>query len=167
MGDWTWRSMEERDLVQVVALADRLFPDHPEDAAHFGERLALGARLCLALSDAHAGVAGYAIAYPWPLGRVPPLNRSLAPVPSAEGAAYLHDLGIEPALAGAGQAGAGLALLIGRMREAGLHDLALVAVNGTVRFWERHGFRSCAPGDATARTLASYGGEARYMIRTL
>lgn len=167
MGAWTWRSMAARDLGQVVALADRLFPDHPEDAVHFAERLALGAGLCLALSDADAGVSGYAIAYPWPLGRIPPLNRSLAPVPPAGGGAYLHDLGIDPALAGAGHAGAGLALLIHRMREAGLRDLALVAVNGTLSFWEHHGFRIREPSDGMARKLASYGSAAHYMVRTL
>jgi len=159
--------MEVGDLGQVVALADRLFPDHPEEAGHFAERLALGAGLCLTLAEAGSGVAGYAIAYPWPLGRIPPLNGPLAPAPPAEGAAYLHDLGIDPAFGGAGHAGAGLTLLIGRMRRAGLEDLALVAVNGTMPFWERHGFRICEPSDAMVRKLVSYGGEARYMIRSL
>lgn len=158
--------MEARELGQIVALADRLFPDHPEDFEHFAERLALGAGLCLTL-DAGARIAGYAIAYPWPVGRIPPLNRPLAPVPPAEGAAYLHDLGIDPAFAGAGHAGVGLALLTERMRQAGVGTLALVAVNGTVPFWKRHGFRICEPSDATATKLASYGGEARYMIRNV
>lgn len=159
--------MEVRDLEQVVALADRLFPDHPEDAEHFGERLALGAELCLTLADAGWGVAGYAIAYPWPLDGIPPLNGSLAPVPPSEGGAYLHDLAIDPAFAGAGHAGAGLGLLIGRMQKARLHHLALVAVNGTMPFWEHHDFRIREPSDAMVRKLSSYGGEARYMIRTL
>ena len=159
--------MEPRDLAPVVALADRLFPDHPEDARYFAERLAMGADLCLTLSNADGCVAGYAVSYQWPLGRIPPLNRPLSPVPPAEGGAHLHDLGIDPPLSGMGHARAGLAMLAGRARGTGLHSLALVAVNQTVPFWQRHGFRIREPDPAMAVKLASYGGEARYMIRTL
>lgn len=159
--------MVARDLASVVALADRLFPHHPEEPVHFAERLALGASLCLTLSDAGEGVAGYAIAYPWPLGVIPPLNRPLAPAPPPDGAAYLHDFGIAPGVSGAGHAGTGIALLAERARRAGYGALALVAVNGTVRFWQGRGFRICQPAGAMRSKLAGYGGEARYMVRTL
>ncbi|MGU3360075.1 GNAT family N-acetyltransferase [Methylobacterium sp. M6A4_1b] len=155
------------DLEQVVALADRLFPDHPEEAAHFAERLALGAGLCLTLSNPAGDVAGYAVAYPWPLGDIPPLNTSPAPAPPAEGSAYLHDLGIDPALARSGHARAGLSMLVERVRRAGLRGLALVAVNRTAPFWQSQGFTICEASPAMAVKVASYGSEARYMIRNL
>nr|WP_082510789.1 MULTISPECIES: GNAT family N-acetyltransferase [Methylobacterium] len=159
--------MAPRDLDRVVALADRLFPDHPEEAVHFAERLALGARLCLTLSHQAGDVGGYAVAYPWPPGQIPPLNESLAPVPMAEGSAYLHDFGIEPAISRSGHARAGLAMLVERARVAGLRRLALVAVNRTVPFWQGQGFEICEADPAMAAKLASYGSEARYMIRDL
>jgi ribosomal protein S18 acetylase RimI-like enzyme len=167
MGAWMWRSMQARDLGQVVALADRLFPDHPEAVSCFAERLALGADLCLSLSDEEHNIVGYAMAYPWPLGCIPPLNEPLAPVPVAEGSAYLHDLGIDPEFSGCGYARAGLATLVARACRAGVHCLALVAVNRSAAFWQRQGFRIHELDPVMATKLATYGAEAHYMIWSL
>ena len=49
---------------------------------------------------------------------------------------------------------------------AGWPALALVAVNDAAGFWRRHGFEAReAPG--MAAKLASYGPDARYMVRPL
>lgn len=158
--------MDTGDLAPVVALADRLFPDHPEDAVHFGERLARGTDLCLSLCDPETGIAGYAIAYPWPLGSIPALNRPLATLDKPN-SVYLHDLGIAPAAAKNGHARTGAAMVGERARARGYARLALVAVNRSVRFWEALGFAVRAPGAASAAKLADYGAEARYMVKDL
>ena len=159
--------MQETDLAHVVPLADRLFPDHPEDAPRFAERLARGRDLCLTLTREDGPIAGYAVAYPWPLNRIPPLNRPLDGSVPAGNAVYLHDLGVSPEAAGRGHAGAGLALLRERARDAGYTAIALVAVKGSKGFWYARGFTARALTGPLAAKLASYGADARYMVLTL
>ena len=50
--------------------------------------------------------------------------------------------------------------------EDGWPAIALVAVNDAVGFWSRHGFVE-QPAEAMAAKLASYGADARYMLRPL
>lgn len=159
-----WRSMRSADLPRIHHLATALFPDHPEDVARFAERLALGGDLCLTLADGEGGIGGYAIAYRWPLGRIPALNRPLDGPRGAGDAIYLHDLGVHPELSGAGHARAGLALLVARALMAGAGAIALVAVNGSANFWRARGFTNADVDPDLAEKLASYGAGARYMV---
>lgn len=162
-----WRSMRTEDLAHVVPLADRLFPDHPEDAERFAERLGRGGDLCLTLASSDGAVTGYAVAYPWPLGHVPPLNRPLDATEAPCGTVYLHDLGVSPEMAGAGHAGAGLSLLRERAGRAGYAAIALVAVNGSAGFWQARGFQAQPMTRSANAKLASYGADARYMVLML
>jgi ribosomal protein S18 acetylase RimI-like enzyme len=155
-----WRAMTMADLDGVVAVAQVAFPDHPEGRACFAERLALAADSCFVLADA-ARVLGYLIAYPWPLGSIPPLDTLLGSLPAARDAWYLHDLALLPEARGGGQATAGLATLFARIDA----PIALVSVNDSVPFWQRHGF-VVQDTDALRAKLASYGPAARYMIRS-
>ncbi|AJP73303.1 GNAT family N-acetyltransferase [Sphingomonas hengshuiensis] len=154
-----WRAMEPGDLDGVAAVARVAFPDHPEDRACFAERLALCPSLCWVL-DAGGVVAGYLIAYPWPLGAVPPLNALLGSLPAHADAHYLHDLALLPAARGGGHAAAGLALLFARVAT----PIALVSVNESAAFWRGHGFAVVDRPDLRAK-LFSYGDAARYMVR--
>ncbi|MBC9033346.1 GNAT family N-acetyltransferase [Sphingomonas sp. JC676] len=153
--------MTADDLDKVVAVARVAFPDHPEERACFAERLALSPDLCFVLADGD-DVAGYLIAYPWPLGRIPPLNSLLGALPEARDALYLHDLALRPDARGGGHTQAILGLLFGRAVGT---PIALVSVNDSAAFWRAQGF---ADKDATglAEKLASYGPDARYMVRT-
>lgn len=96
-----WRPLRKNDLAQVVEIAAATFPDHPEDAVCFEERIATS-RWCLGLDDGEGGLDGYLVAYPWPLGDIPPLNTLLGPVRDAGGALFLHDLALRPVTAGRG-----------------------------------------------------------------
>jgi ribosomal protein S18 acetylase RimI-like enzyme len=102
-------------------------------------------------------VAGYLIAYPWPLGAIPPLNSLLGSLPEDAGALYLHDLALLPEARGGGHARAVLDLLFAHALGT---PIALVSVNGSTGFWGGHGFVA----QESAR-LASYGPDARYMVR--
>ena len=48
----------------------------------------------------------------------------------------------------------------------GLPEMALVAVHGSVPFWQRHGF-TVVEAPALAEKLASYGEDARYMKKII
>lgn len=156
-----WRPMTVEDLDGVVAVARIAFPDHPEGRACFVERLALAPGTCFVLARADR-VAGYLIAYPWPLEAIPPLDTLLGALPANRDSWYLHDLALLPEARGGGNARAGLDLLF-----AGIDaPIALVSVNESAAFWQAQGF---APmdGPALAAKLSSYGPHARYMVRSV
>lgn len=152
--------MREDDLDGVVEVARVAFPDHPERRACFAERLALAPESCLVLADGQ-GVAGYLIAYPWPLQAIPPLDTLLGALPDARDAWYLHDLALLPEARGGGHARAGLVLLF-----AGIDaPIGLVSVNDSAAFWQAQGFEP-RENPAIRAKLASYGPRAHYMVRS-
>lgn len=154
-----WRSMTATDLGGVLAVAAIGFPDHPESLACIAERLTLSPETCFTLAEGDR-VVGFLIAYPWPLGAIPPLDTLLGSLPEARDAWYLHDLALLPEARGNGHAAAGLALLFAQVDA----PIALVSVNNSAAFWRSHGF---LPIDTPAlrAKLVSYGPDARYMRR--
>jgi len=165
--DYRWRPLREADLDAVAAIAALTFPQHPEDPACFVERLALSPAWCFGLEDEAFTLKGYLIAYPWPLGSIPPLNTLLGSLPEQGDALFLHDLAIHPDAAGSGQGAKVIDELAGKAVEARFTDIALIAVNQTTPFWQRQGFREEAPSAGHSAKLASYGAGARYMRRHL
>lgn len=150
--------MVEADLKRVVDIAGVCYPNHPEDMDIFVERLRLFPQGCLALAGEGA-VEGYVLSYPWRADAAPPLNALILGLPETPGAYYLHDLALMPSARGQGHSRAAL----DHLPAAGL-PLSLVSVNGTVPFWERHGFAVRTTGDLVSK-LASYGADARFMVR--
>ena len=159
-----WRPMRDTDLPQVNAVAAAVHPDYPEDAAVFAERLRLYPQGCHVLADAAGTLEGYAISHPWSGDAPPALNTMLHALPAALTTFYIHDIALLPEARGHGAAAAIVEGLVAQARAAGFAQVALVAVNGTEAFWQRHGF-SPAGGAALAAELASYGGGARFMTR--
>jgi ribosomal protein S18 acetylase RimI-like enzyme len=156
-----WRAMETSDLDGVVAVAAIAFPDHPEGRACFAERLTLAPESCFVLAG-EGRVAGYLIAYPWPLEAIPPLDTLLGALPESRDSWYLHDLALLPEARGGGNARAGLAQLFAKIDA----PIALVSVNDSAGFWQSQGF---APQGSPAlkAKLSSYGPHARYMVRSV
>ncbi|MHA3840941.1 GNAT family N-acetyltransferase [Sphingomonas aestuarii] len=161
-----WRAMTEHDLDRVVAVARIAFPDHYEDRACFAERLALYPAGCRVLADDRDRAVGYGIAYPWVAGSMPPLNARIGTLPDAPALIYLHDLALSPDARGSGAAGGFVAWLVDHARDAGWPRIALVAVNDAAPFWARQGFAAVDSPDLRAK-LATYGDDARYMVRDL
>lgn len=156
-----WRPMTADDLDGVVAVARIAFPDHPEGRPCFAERLALAPDTCFVLAR-KGRVAGYLIAYPWPLKAIPPLNTLLGGLPERRDAWYLHDLALLPEARGGGHAGAGLRRLFDRIDA----PIALVSVNESAAFWQAQGF-AAMNSQALGAKLSSYGPHARYMVRSV
>jgi ribosomal protein S18 acetylase RimI-like enzyme len=164
---YRWRAMRADDLDGVVAVARIAFPDHFEAPACFAERFALFPQGCYVLADGDGAVKGYLIAYPWPLGAIPPLDSLLGSLPKARHAFYLHDLALHPDARGQGHAAPVVERLVDDLRALGGREIALVSVNGSVQFWCGLGFAPIETDAAIARKLESYGDGARYMVRAL
>lgn len=162
----TWRAMTEDDLGTVTAIAARVHAAYPEDAAVFAERLRLFPAGCLVAVGTGDGVVGYLLSHPWGAGAPPALNVRLFDLPRSPVTYYLHDIALVPEARGQGAGVAGLAACIGRARALGLGSVSLVAVHGTVAYWQDLGFRIVAD-DALAAGLASYDADARFMRRDL
>lgn len=160
-----WRAVTSADLPAVMAVAAAVHPGYPEDEEVFAERLALYPAGCLCLADAQ-GVAGYALSHPWRLREVPALNTLLGAIPADAAAYYIHDLALLPRTRGAGAAADIVAHLAEHARASGLAIMALIAVNGSAGFWQRHGFR-VTHDPSLDRKLASYDDAACYMTREL
>jgi GNAT superfamily N-acetyltransferase len=162
----TWRPMKPADIDGVVAVARLSFPDHFEARECFAERQALAPGGCFVLSDGAGALMGYLMAYPWRRDAAPPLNSLIGAIPVDAEVIYLHDLAVHPETRGGGHTRVIIERLAEWARAAGWPAIALVAVNEATAFWARNGFKVQSP-PGMAEKLASYGDDARYMVRTL
>ena len=158
-----WRPLTQADLPAVIEIARQVHPDFPEDDAVFAERLALypdGTQFL----EIDGLASGYLLSHPWRYMQVPPLNALLGSLPADADTYYVHDLALMPKARGTGAAAAIVGSILRHGRARGLPTTSLVAVNGSVPFWHKHGFRAIkAP--ALEDTLNSYEDSARFMVK--
>lgn len=156
--------MTAADLPAVGALAGRIHPVYPEDDAVFAERLRLypdGCRVLVHGDD----IAAYVVSHPWH-GEPPALNTLLGALPAAPSTFYIHDLALAPEVRGLGAGAEIVSWLAAHAEEIGMPSLSLIAVNGSAKFWRRHGFEA-RQDPALDRKLRSYGAGAQFMTRSL
>ena len=152
--------MDRADIPHVRSLADAVHKNYPEDEAIFAEKQRLYREGCfsLILDDA---VVGYIIAHPWRRGETPAINRLLRELPQNPDTLYWHDIVLAPDVRGRGAVQQGMALVIERAKAEGFSTLSGTAVSGTVKYWEKQGFRLVSD---EAHDLPNYGEEARSMV---
>nr|WP_295885638.1 GNAT family N-acetyltransferase [uncultured Devosia sp.] len=158
-----WRGLTALDLPDVEAIAAKVHPDFPEDMAVFAERQRLypdGARLL----ELDGVAAGYILSHPWRFKALPELNALLGAIPDDADTYYLHDLALLPAARGTGAAAMIVGDILRHARSTGLASVSLVAVNGSLPFWYKHGFRALKAPELDEK-LASYEATARYMVK--
>jgi ribosomal protein S18 acetylase RimI-like enzyme len=154
--------MRPADLPAVHALGKRVhaaYPERPEIAA---ERLLLAPDWCRVLIG-EGGVVGYMLAHPWRLGAPPPLDTLIHALPPQPDTLYLHDIVIDPARRGRGEARAGLSALFAEA-EKSYPSVSLISIGGLTSFWETCGF-GVGGAEASADVLRSYDADARYMVK--
>jgi ribosomal protein S18 acetylase RimI-like enzyme len=160
--------MSADDLPPVLAIAEKAHPAFPEDRSVFAERLRLYPAGCLAF---HTGtnVAGYAVSHPWRALDPPALNSRLGALPGDPETYYIHDIALLPELRRTGAAALAVAWMLAQAGKEKLATASLVAVNGSMGFWGRHGFHEVGDdNDAVlARKLRGYSHAAAFMIRQL
>jgi GNAT superfamily N-acetyltransferase len=146
-------------------MADAVHVDFYERPAVLAERLHLAPTGCHLLERAGRAL-GYVLSHPWRDGHLPPLDTLLTALPATPDTWYIHDLCLLPEARGTGSAAEIVAHLQAVARAAGLPTLSLVAVNGSVPFWQRQGFVVLDRPGLTQKLL-SYEPEARYMAQAL
>jgi GNAT superfamily N-acetyltransferase len=160
-----WRPMAPAELPAVEAIAAKVHPAYPEEGAIFAERLHLYPRGCFVLDNKHA-ILGYVVSHPWKATEPPHLNTLVGTIPVPPGTYYLHDIALLPGVRGLGYGDEIVQWLVREAKLVGLTTMSLVAVNGTVPFWTRHGFAELRNA-ALEKVLPSYGAGAAFMVRDL
>ncbi len=164
MAEAVWRAMREEDLRAVHSLSKRVHAGYPERPEIAAERLMLAPDWCRVLDDDGA-IVGYLVAHPWRLNAPPALDTLLGLLPPDADTLYLHDIVIDPARRGRGEALAAIRDLLHRASR--LYPTAsLVSIDGLESFWRARGF-AINDEPAIHAALASYDASARYMVRSL
>ena len=163
-----WRPLTAPDLPLVEAIAEIVHPDFPEDSAVFAERQQLypdGARLL----ELDGVASGYVLSHPWRFKQLPALNGLLSALPADADTYYIHDLALLNKARGTGAA----AMIVGEIqrhaRGQGFANMSLVAVNGSLPFWHKHGFRALSLTTLEPELiekLTGYETAARLMVKT-
>jgi ribosomal protein S18 acetylase RimI-like enzyme len=163
--DIIWRAMTGYDLEDVQKIADTVHPDFYEAPEVLAERQQLYRNGCylLELGDKPAG---YVLSHPWRHGSLPALNAPLGQLPTDADTYYIHDLALLPVTRRVGAASTIVAALAKHAEAEGYPTMTLVAVNGSVPFWERHGFAVADIPELYGKLL-TYDAAARYMVKRL
>ena len=158
-----WRRMREEDVARANEVGNAIHVDFFEEEAVFQNRFALYPAGCFVLT-AGDEIVGYGISHPWRLDSIPTLNTVIEKLPDNASTYYIHDIAILPAYRSGGNAAHVVRLMAGQAEHDGFATMALVAVNGSRGYWERHGFvvRSLP---ALEEKLQTYSDVALYMVR--
>lgn len=163
IGELRWRTIDERDLPEIDRIARIIHPDLPERIETVAEKARLSPSTCLVVCDG-TNIRGYAIAYPWRMNDMPPLDTMIDAIPGDASALYIHDVALLPSVRGQGLVQALLNILGEAGRELALARFTLAAVYGSEEAWFRYGFRRAPMGEKLKAQSAGYGA-AVYMTR--
>ncbi len=157
------RRMDAADLPAVLDIQAACYTEvTPESQQSLHAKLTASGSTCFVACLADEPV-GYLIALPWELASPPVLNAETCRLPSAPDCLYLHDLSVAPA---ARKSGAGRALVdafFAELRRSKLRRASLVAVQNSVTYWERYGFRAVPVSEPLNAKLSTYGDGVRYL----
>ena len=110
-------------------------------------------------------LAAYLLGYPSRIGQITPLHGDFKPAAQPD-CLYLHDLAVSPHCQGQAL---GPRLVRHAWAQAerlwNLQASTLVAVQGSLPFWQRLGYAEATPDELARPYLASYGAGARYCQR--
>lgn len=163
------RPMQGADLPAVLALQARAYvPFFHEDEAVFRGKLAAFPDWCWVAQMADGELAAYLFTQPARLGCPPCLGDGSGSHKDGADTLHLHDMAVSPLARGAGLAARMTAHALAAAQKAELQHgrlrwASLIAVQGSVPYWARHGF---VPGQV-APDLSSYGPGAAYLVRPL
>jgi predicted N-acetyltransferase YhbS len=159
------RTMAQDDLPAVLAIQALCYTElTPESRESLRAKLCASPSTCLIAWLGERAV-GYVIALPWEFSSPPALDARTCRLPPSPDCLYLHDVAVRP---DARSTGAGRALVeaaLSGLAPLGLQRASLVAVQGSMPYWQRHGFRTVSASKALRDRLATYGSSVQYMER--
>lgn len=164
-------AMTPADLDAVLALQQRCYGvGFLERREAFAAKLAVTEGLgCCWMARGEGGEPlAYALSLPVCEATLPALDAPHCERPAIPTLLYLHDMAVAPEARSLGLAARLLARLADSARALGLPRMGLVAVQGSVPYWQRQGFAEpTSLSDAVRGKLASFGPEARFLVQSL
>lgn len=161
------RLMLKGDLDAVISLQTTCYgPGFHEPKASFASKLQAAPESCWVMPGP-SGLRAYLVCLPIEGDRLPALHSPDWRRPPAPDWLYLHDLAIHPDARGGGLAKLMLQRATELAQTLGLTSMGLIAVQGSVPFWRRHGFEPVAgkASQISEAKLASFGEGATFMLR--
>jgi GNAT superfamily N-acetyltransferase len=161
------RRMTAIDLVEVNRIQQEAY------AAPLWERIAVfeeklnyfpaGCWLC----EIDGLAAGYLFSHPGSLSAPPALNEFFPSRPADVDCYFIHDVAVRPMFRGSG-VGSQLAKQALQIAvDQGFADAALVSIQNSRAYWQRHGFELSPDAIASRSVRSTYGEDACYMNRKL
>lgn len=161
--------MTPADLDAVLALQQRCYGvSFLERREAFAAKLAATQGLdCCWVARRDGEPLAYAVSLPVCEATLPALDAPQVEPRAAPTLLYLHDMAVAPEARSLGLASRLLARLADSARALGLHQMGLVAVQGSVPYWQRQGFAEPAQlAPPLAAKLASFGADARFLVQS-
>lgn len=158
-----WRAATEADLTEIDRIAKIIHPDLPERPETFAEKISLSPTTSFVACDGK-NVRGYAIAYPWRMNDMPPLDTLFGALSQDASILFIHDVALLPSARSLGLVEMLMKLLSTAGRQLHLAHMTLAAVYGSEQAWFRYGFRRSPMCEKLAQQASGYG-SAIYMTR--
>lgn len=161
------RPLTLHDVPGLMLVQRACYGDGYIESAEVYARRVENSGQCSLVWEQAGRIGAYLAAYDSVHGKVTPLHGDFeaAHLPDT---LYLHDMAVLPELARQGLAQALVRSVWAAATARGLVQSALVAVQGSQGFWERHGYTARALEDAhQSQQMAAYGAGAVYMVRKL
>lgn len=165
----TIRLITPADLPAVITIQDSCYSDALFEAPELlNQRVTAQPQSCWLAENNAKHVLAYLLSYPAMIGDIAPLGSPFKQVVNAN-TLYLHDMAVDNRARGLGLAQQLLQQALRFAAERGLTNLALVAVQGAVPYWQRYGFTAVAVTNKQGlQALHSYTGQqAVYMQKPL
>jgi len=160
-----WTPLTLADMAAVERIAREIHPTLPERMEVFSEKQLLFPEGCFKFLF-EGKMKGYAIAHPWKLYSIPPLDEFLGELPLDVDCIYLHDVAVLSDARGHKAAEFFVEKITAVALERGIKHLSCVSVYGTDVLWSRFGFKN-ATFDGAEGKMEGYGESAKYMIADL
>ncbi|TDP12037.1 acetyltransferase (GNAT) family protein [Roseateles asaccharophilus] len=170
MNDPELRLLSAADVPAVLALQAQCYgPEFLESAQAFRAKLEASApHRCSWMAWRGSEPLAYLVSLPVCEQSLPALDAPSVSLPAVPRLLYLHDLAVAPAGRSLGLGRRLVAQVLERAQALGLTRLGLVAVQGSVPYWQAQGFAEpVALAEGLAQKLASFGADARWMERTV
>ena len=163
----TVRPLHAEDLDTVLDIQAACYTGVlPESRQAFAAKLAASPTTSFLALDGNIRL-GYLVSVPIARGEPPALDAPRFSLPERADCLYLHDLAVVPHARGSGAASALIDTFLRQAHHHGFSQASLIAVQNSIRYWEKHGFSAFTPTPSLAIKLASYGAGACYMCRDI
>lgn len=135
------RPLRDADWPAIDRIQRACFPATAIESQEVLRSIALHSPESCLLAETEAPLA-YVLAHPWVPDDLPPIQALLPGIPRGASSLFFHDLAVTPEARGTGLADRLVNELLAWGRRRGLLHRSLIAVQGSERFWARHGFQS-------------------------